>query len=381
MSEFGGRPSARTGRLRSLSSATINEHDLRFGPSEWTLSVAVAIIWGSSFLWIAIAIDHVNAPVVPLARCIFGALALVCFPSARRMIRRADIGRFAVTGLVWMAIPFLLYPIAERTVNTSITGMMNGGLPVVTTIVTAVFTRRVPSRRRMVAVSVGAAGIAMISLTSVNGDAGADAAGIIWLLLALICYAVAVNIARPVQATYGALASMLWLTIFGALWSLPLGVASLPGSDMNWAAVGSLLALGAVGTGVAFAMYGVLLHRSGPVRGMIGIFFTPIVGLILGVTVRDDQLHALAIVGMVVVIVGAMLTSRPEPAPRRPHPPRSPKRPHADHRFGGQTGTARVTVRPEVTSPVTVPSSRSQPSLNTLSVASDVCCMFCTLWL
>ncbi|MCU1359348.1 MAG: family transporter, partial [Ilumatobacteraceae bacterium] len=315
VSEMGGRRPARPGRLTVVSSASINEQHLQFGPSEWSLSVGIAIIWGSSFLWIAIAIDHVETPVVPLARCVFGALALLCFPSARRMIRREDIGRFAMTGLVWMAIPFLLYPVAERTVNTSITGMMNGGLPVVTTIVTAIFTRRVPSARRIVAVSIGATGIAMISLASVSGDTGADVAGILWLLLALVCYAIAVNIARPVQATYGALASMLWIAIFGALWSLPLGIISLPGSDFDWAAIGSLVVLGAVGTGAAFAMYGVLLQRSGPVRGMIGIFFTPIVGLILGVTFRDDELHVIAIVGMLVVICGAMLTSRPEPAP------------------------------------------------------------------
>lgn len=279
------------------------------------MSVAVAIIWGSSFLWIAIAIDHVEAPVVPLARCVFGALALLCFPTARRRIQRRDIGRFAVTGLVWMGLPFLLYPLAERTVNTSIAGMMNGGLPVVTTIVTAIFTRRVPSRRRITAVSIGAAGIAMISLASVSGDTGADATGIVLLLIALLCYAVAVNIGRPLQAEYGALPAMLWLTIAGALWSLPLGIASLPDSDITWAALGALVALGAVGTGVAFAMYGLLLQRSGPVRGMIGIFFTPIVGLVLGVTVRDDELHIIAIAGMLVVIVGAMLTSRPEAAP------------------------------------------------------------------
>jgi drug/metabolite transporter (DMT)-like permease len=77
--------------------------------------------------------------------------------------------------------------------------------------------------------------------------------------------------------------------------------------------------LGAIGTGIAFAIYGVLLVRAGPVRGMIGIFFTPVVGLLLGVTVRDDELHAVAIAGMLVVIGGAMLTSRPEPV-RAPRP-------------------------------------------------------------
>ncbi len=220
-----------------------------------------------------------------------------------------------------MALPFLLFPIAERTVNTSITGMINGGLPVVTTVVTAGFTRTMPSVRRIGAVTIGAAGIAMISLSSIGAEAGADAAGIAALLLALLLYAVAANIARPLQARYGALTSMLWLTVFGALWSLPWGLVALPDSDLTWAALGSLGVLGAVGTGVAFAIYGVLLMRAGTVRGMIGIFFTPVVGLLLGVTVRDDELHVIAIVGMVVVIVGAMLTSRPEPMrARRPAP-------------------------------------------------------------
>jgi drug/metabolite transporter (DMT)-like permease len=60
-------------------------------------------------------------------------------------------------------------------------------------------------------------------------------------------------------------------------------------------------------------LYGVLLSRAGTVRGMIGIFFTPIVGTILGVAVRGDKLHAAAILGMLIVLVGAVMVSRPEP--------------------------------------------------------------------
>ena len=173
------------------------------------------------------AIDHVAAPVVPLARCAFGAAALACFPAARRRIGRDDITRFAFLGLCWMAVPFLLFPIAEETVNTSVTGMINGGLPVVTTVVTACFLRRRPSALRMLAVIVGAAGIALISLSSMDGERSADGRGVLLLLLALLCYAVAVNVARPVQTTYGALPTMLWISLFATLWSLPLGLHGL----------------------------------------------------------------------------------------------------------------------------------------------------------
>jgi len=285
-----------------------------FGLSEWWMSLAIAMVWGSSFLWIAIAIDHAPVAVVPLGRCLFGALALVVLPGARRRIRRVDVPRFVFLGLCWMAVPFLLFPLAERTVSTSIAGMINGGLPIVTVAVTAVFTRRAPSRFRILAVVVGAAGIAIISLASLGSNSGADAHGILLLLLALVCYAVAVNVARTVQATYGALPTMLWMETFGAAWSLPLGIPALLGTTFSWPALGALFVLGTVGTGLAFALYGVLLHRAGPVRGMIGIFFTPVVGTLLGVTVRDDDLHLLAVVGMCVVIAGAVMTSRPESA-------------------------------------------------------------------
>ena len=110
-------------------------------------------------------------------------------------------------GLTWMAIPFLLYPIAEQTVNTSITGMINGGLPIVTAVVTAAFTQSRAQRPfRIGAVLIGGAGIAVISLASVGDDAGADTTGIVLLLVALSATPFAANVARPMHVKYGALA-------------------------------------------------------------------------------------------------------------------------------------------------------------------------------
>jgi drug/metabolite transporter (DMT)-like permease len=284
-----------------------------FGPGEWTMTAAVAAMWGSSFLWIAIAIDHVEAGVVPLGRCLFGAAVLALFPAARRRIERRDWPRFVLLATLWMAIPFLLYPIAESTVSSSITGMINGGLPVVSAVVTAFWVRRAPSVFRMVAVLIGFAGIAVISISSVNEGTSADAKGVLLLAVALLCYAFAANIAQPMQRKYGSMAPMLWMAIIASVLSLPYGVVSLVRGGADLKAFGALFMLGAMGTGIAFALYGVLLARAGTVRGMIGIFFTPIVGTILGVAVRGVSLHALAIVGMLIVFVGAAMVSRPEP--------------------------------------------------------------------
>jgi len=283
-----------------------------FGPAEWGMTSAVAITWGASFLFIAIAIDHVATGVVPVARLFFGALALACFPAARKRIHREDLGRIALLGLVAMTIPFYLYPLAEQSVSSSVTGMINGSIPVTTVVAAAILTRNAPSRRRMLAVLIGFVGIALISFGSVGDDKGATVHGVLFLLAATCCYAFTSILSREMQVKYGTLTVLLWQELFALLFSLPLGIPAFFDSNFSWSALFALMVLGAFGTGFAYVMYGMLMVRAGAVRGVIGVFFTPIVATILGLLFRDESVTVLAVIGMCVVIVGAYLTSRPD---------------------------------------------------------------------
>ncbi|MGA0863834.1 MAG: DMT family transporter [Ilumatobacteraceae bacterium] len=283
-----------------------------FGAPEWGMTAAVALTWGASFLFIAIAIDHVAAPVVPMARLAFGAGALSLFPAARRRLPAADLRRVALLGFVAMTIPFLLYPIAEETVSSSITGMINGSIPVTTVVAAAILTRTLPSRRRVMAVVLGFGGIALISFGSVGDDKGASLHGVLLLLLATCCYAFTSILSRDLQVRHGTLPVLLWQEVFALLFVLPIGLPALADSTFDWSAVATLFVLGAFGTGFAYVMYGMLMVRAGAVRGVIGVFFTPVVATILGVVFRNETVTWLAITGMCVVIAGAWLTSRPD---------------------------------------------------------------------
>jgi drug/metabolite transporter (DMT)-like permease len=283
-----------------------------FGAPEWGMTAAVALTWGASFLFIAIAIDHVAAPVVPMARLAFGAGALALFPAARKRLPAADLRRVALLGFVAMTIPFLLYPIAEETVSSSITGMINGSIPVTTVVAAAILTRTLPSRRRVMAVVLGFGGIALISFGSVGDDKGASLRGVLLLLLATCCYAFTSILSRDLQVRHGTLPVLLWQEVFALLFVLPIGLPALADSTFDWSAVAALFVLGAFGTGFAYVMYGMLMVRAGAVRGVIGVFFTPVVATILGVVFRNETVTWLAITGMCVVIAGAWLTSRPD---------------------------------------------------------------------
>jgi drug/metabolite transporter (DMT)-like permease len=286
--------------------------DHQFGPAEWGMTSAVALTWGSSFLFIAIALDHVATGVVPIARLTFGALALACFPAARKRIAREDIPRVALLGLIAMTFPFYLYPLAEQSVSSSITGMINGSIPVTTVVAAAILTRKMPSRRRSFAVLIGFVGISLISFGSVGDDKGASIHGVMFLLAATLCYAFTSILSREMQVKYGTLTVLLWQELFALLFALPLGVPALFDSHFAWSALFALIALGSLGTGFAYVMYGKLMVRAGAVRGVIGVFFTPIVATILGLVFRHESVSALSVLGMCVVIVGAYFTSRPD---------------------------------------------------------------------
>lgn len=289
----------------------------RFGMHGVGISAVLAVTWGSSFLLITIAIKHVDPSLVPFGRSLSGFLALTLLPSARRLIPRADWFRIAVLGLVWLALPFWLFPLAEQTVASSIAGMMNGGLPVVMATVTAIWVRRMPSRQRVVAIGVGFVGILVVALPAVlsdtaSGKAIADAKGVLFLALALLCYAVGTNIARPLQAKYSPAQLFLHVQVAAALWTLPTAIGGFATSSFEWSAVVAIVVLGVMGTGIAFVAFGTLLQRTGITRAMIPTYFTPIVGLVLGIAFNNEELAGLSIVGMGIVIISAWMTSKPD---------------------------------------------------------------------
>ena len=290
----------------------ISDTNLQFGATDWLLALGMALTWGSSFLLIDIIIRYAPTSFVPFGRSFFGMVALFLVPGSRNKVAREHWPKIWVLGLIWMALPFFLFPIAERTVASSIAGMMNGALPVVVILVTSIWMRTKPSTQRIVAVLVGFLGIVLIAVPSIKEGTSADARGVFYLLAALMCYAVALNIARPLQAIYPPATLMLRVVMISTVLSAPLGLYSLRTTTFTFALLGATFVLGALGSGIAFLLFGTLLTRTGTVRAMIPTYFMPIVGTLLGVLFNEEKVLSLSLVGMLIVIFGAWLTSRPD---------------------------------------------------------------------
>ncbi len=299
------------GRGRVLSTA----HGTRpeaFGPAEWGLLSAVALMWGSSFLWIDIGLDAFRPPLIALARILLGALALVFVRRSRRPVAREDWPRIVLLALVWTAIPLLLFPIAQDLgVSSSSAGMINGAVPLFAALFASILLRRLPGRLQAIGLLVGFAGVVLVSLPSAGGSSG-TALGTGLALLATVLYGVAANITVPLQQRYGALPVIVRAQLVALVLVLPFGLAAVPGSRWSWPSALAMVVLGVFGTGLAYIASSTLLGRAGPTRGTVQIYFIPVVALILGVAFRGEHVSTPALVGVALVLLGAYLTSRRE---------------------------------------------------------------------
>ncbi|MGA2417264.1 MAG: DMT family transporter [Candidatus Sulfotelmatobacter sp.] len=275
----------------------------------WLLLLVPGLIWGASFLFITEGMRSIGPYGVTFVRILVGFATLSLFPAARKPVVRSDWAGIAGLGVLWLAFPLSMFPFAEQHVSSALTGMLNGANPLFTAIIAAAIARRAPERRILAGVAVGMAGTLMMALPTI-GEGHSSAASVGMIMAALVSYGFALNIARPLQQRNGAL-QVIWRAQMVALaFTAPLGLPDVIAARWRPGPVVALLALGAMGTGVAHVVMSVAAGRLGPTRASGTTFLIPAVALVLGVVVRGEKVALLSVAGSVVCVGGAWLMRR-----------------------------------------------------------------------
>ena len=278
-------------------------------PVDWVLLFIPGIIWGSSFFLIAEAMESFSPGLITPLRVLFGCLTLTMIPGSRKPVDRSAWKSIAVLGVVWLAAPLTVFPFAEQHVSSSVTGMLNGGTPLFAATVASIIGRRLPPVGQMIGIAIGMSGIVLIAVPTVS-EGSSSAFGVALIVGALMMYGVAINIAVPLQQKYGAL-PVLWRAEIVALVLLaPMGIYSVRNSDFAWVPFLALVVLGVFGTALAHYMAATMAGRVGATRASGSTYVMPAVALLLGITIRDETVALLALVGSVVAVLGAWVLGR-----------------------------------------------------------------------
>lgn len=295
-------------RVLSTNEGTLHHHD--FGPTEWALFAVPPLIWGCSFLFIAVGIDHFAPSVVTALRIAFGAAALAPFAASRRPVPRHEWPRILLVSATWMAIPFMLFSVAEQWIDSSLAGMLNGAMPLFSAAAAAALLRRLPAPVQLAGLAIGFVGVVLVMWPALDGGSSSSNTGVALVLLAVACYGIATNVSVPLQQQYGPLAVTFRSQLGALVMTVPFAVFGIGGSELSFEGLAAVAALGTLGTGLAFVSLGALIARVGAARGSVAVYFVPIVAVIAGVVVRNEKVFALSLAGVALVVVGAALTSR-----------------------------------------------------------------------
>jgi drug/metabolite transporter (DMT)-like permease len=235
------------------------------------------------------------------------ALSLV--PAARRPICREDRVRVVFLGVIWAGLPLILFPVAQQWIDSSVAGMLNGAVPLAGAAWAVVLLRRPLPRVHAVGLLIGFAGVLAISWPQLQGSR-ATTLGAGLVVLAVVLYGLAVNLAVPLQQRYGALPVLLRAQLAALVLLLPFGLWGLRDSSFAWPPVLAMVPLGVLGTGVAFVLMTTLVGRVGGPRGAVATYFIPVVAIALGVLLLGERVAPAALAGTALVVAGAWLTSR-----------------------------------------------------------------------
>jgi drug/metabolite transporter (DMT)-like permease len=279
--------------------------------------LGMALIWGASFLFMKVALDGVSFTQVAWSREILGALTLgVIMIIGRHRLPREPIVwlHFLVIGITNCVIPHLLFVWAEQSVSTGLAAIYNSVTPLATAVLAAlVFRVERLARMQVVGVLVGVLGVIVIigpwRLASLAGDFYGQLA----CIGAAVSYGIAIGYMRkfvsrrPISGTSVAFmtvgmaaAVMIALTPFIAIGPVTL---TLP-------VVGSLVLLGALGTGLAYIWNIGVLRAWGPTSVSTVTYVIPVVAVILGVVILHETFSWNEPVGAVLVLVGILVTQQ-----------------------------------------------------------------------
>jgi drug/metabolite transporter (DMT)-like permease len=293
-----------------LAAPPSSEHR-RFTVSDWAVFAFLAGTWGASFFFIEIGLRAFAPGLVTWIRILTGAAVVALLPGARGVaIAARDRRSILLLSVTSAAVPFTLFPLAQRHVTSAVAGVINGGVPLMVVVVGYLAFRRVPARHQVVGLVLGVVGVATIAvLTAEEGSSEAFAVAL--LLVAIGCYGISINLMSVLVPRYGAIPVVARSLALACIWSAPLGIWSIPRSSFAWPSLVSCLVLGAAGTGVAYAAMGRLIDRVGSVRASYVTDIVPVVALVLAAAILHEDVPPGALVGAALVVSGAVLVSRP----------------------------------------------------------------------
>lgn len=291
--------------------------------------LALAGIWGCSFLFIELGLESFTPTGVAFTRIAFGAVTLLVISAITRtaLPPRWSWKYVFIASLLWVSVPWMLFGFGQQYVTSALAGIINGATPLMTLLAILIaFPEEKPTMRRIAGLALGFLGI-LIVVGVWQGFADNSGIGVLALVAAIACYGTAFPFARrylsgtgdrpavpPISLATGLMLCGLIVTGPVVLFT---GVVDPPqGSSVSGSSILALAALGIFGSGIAYVLSFYVVQNSDATTSSTVTYLTPLVAVIVGAIVLGEHITWNEPIGGVLVILGAAIAQGL--IPRRP---------------------------------------------------------------
>ena len=280
-------------------------------PSSVAELIALAALWGGSFLFMRMGASEFGALALAALRVTGAALFLWPILQARGQVAavREHWRPIFVVGMVNSALPFVLYSYAALSITAGLSSIFNAATPLFGAVIAWLWLKDRPTPARIAGLAIGFGGVLWLAWDKASFRPGGSGWAVVACLAATLCYGIGATYTKKrlagvpplALATGSQLAAALVLAGPALVWR-PSAMPALTA----WLAV-ALLALAC--TGVAYVLYFRLIARVGPANAISVTFLIPVFGVLWGWWFLGERITPAMAAGCAVILLGTALTT------------------------------------------------------------------------
>lgn len=271
----------------------------------------LAAIWGASFIFMKIGGPEFGPVLFMAIRTTVASLLLV--PIMRLSKQHTEVNNVKLhlftVGLLNTAIPFVLFGWATLTLTAGSTSFLNATVPMFGAIVAFLWLKEKLSSSAIIGLVIGFIGVYLLMSEKLHLPQTNVILPTIAVMFAALCYGISANYTKKYLSHVKPIALAAGSQVSASLVLIPISLAFIPSQMPSMSAIGSVLFIGVVCTGLAYIIFFRLIAALGPTKAISVTYLIPVFGLVWGILFLYETVTSTMLFGCTLIMLGVALTT------------------------------------------------------------------------
>ncbi len=278
---------------------------------------AIAIVWGTTYLGIRIAVHTIPAWFVAGFRQVVASsilLAILLYKGEFKWIGWKSFGRQILVASLMIIVANGMTTVAEESIPSGLTSLLTALSPIVVFLGSLIFGLQKPSLKGFIGVIIGFSGVAFIFRDGIGDILDPNyKTGVIYLAIAILGWAAGTIYTKK----YTHKSSNIFLDLFyqfayAAVAQLIIASFVSPNTEFtqwSWQSIAAVVYLGVFGSVVGFFCYNYALKKVSATEVSILSYFNTIIAIFLGWLILNETVTYDLLIATVLIILGVFITN------------------------------------------------------------------------